>query len=82
VTDFLDSPLTNAECLIMQERAPHLVAIQLDGTVVPAVGVTRRYVAQLQARFPSMTGPQAPATPMSPTATNRYPNTTFPPKTP
>jgi len=74
VTDFLDSPLTAAECLIMQEKAPHLVVTTVDGDVVPACGVNRRTVAALQARYPTLANGQAPAQALAPTATERFPN--------
>ena len=78
MVDFLDTPLTAADCLTMQERAPHLVVTTVDGDVVPAFGVTRRSVAALQARYPSLANGQGPAQALAPTATERFPNTVFP----
>jgi len=57
MTDFLDTPLTPAECKLISEHAPHLVATTIDGDIVPACGVNRRTVVALQTRFNSM-GPQ------------------------
>jgi len=83
MTEFLDTPLSPAELALMAERAPHLVAHTIDGQVVAAVGVTRRTVNVLIARYPTMArGASEPAEPMAPTATSKYPATVFPPKVP